>query len=207
MPELESCFKKTIKEKRAMHQIFTSQRYLLFLCLFLLTRVSTGQDLPEDLPNSAEKMLNRFFEKESVVLEKKRIIVPGSSPLKFFTIFSEKSNETLGYLYFGRVKTCRTGGCSLPGNSRTGEESEYFDYLILFNSAMTVENIQVVNYQASYGHEIAARGWLQQFRGYAGKKPLEVGKNIDAVSGATVSTQALAEDVAWKTKILQEINQ
>ncbi|WP_372933823.1 FMN-binding protein [Mariniphaga sediminis] len=34
---------------------------------------------------------------------------------------------------------------------------------------------------------------------------MEVGKDIDAISGATVSVHAITDDVQWKTKLFQEM--
>ena len=170
-----------------------------FLFTFLL---SVGQDIPGDLPRPVWRELSSHFGKDEFELvdrSPEKLAVKGD---KFYSIESPSGKK--GYLHLGRVKTCRTGGCSLPGNSTEDFDGEYFDYFILYNSGFIVETVKVYNYQASYGHEISARGWLKQFEGFSGKSDLEVGKNIDAISGATVSVYAITEDVKWKTKLLQE---
>jgi len=47
--------------------------------------------------------------------------------------------------------------------------------------------------------------FLPASRGFSGEQPLEAGKNIDAISGATVSVHAITGDVKLKTKMLEEI--
>lgn len=180
-------------------------RKVLFIGFLFTFLISVGQGIPDDLPRPVLKELNSRFGKDEFKLVDKSLIKQSEPGDKFYIIESSGQGNARGYLYFGRVKTCRAGGCSLPGNSAADEfDSEYFDYFIVYNANFSVETIKVYNYQASYGHEISARGWLKQFEGFAGKNSLEVGKNIDAISGATISVYAITEDVKWKTKQLQE---
>jgi hypothetical protein len=110
-----------------------------------------------------------------------------------------------GYAWVGRVNSCRSGGCS--GNQQTAVPAdpagEYFDYFILFDASANVASVRVFNYQATHGHGIMSRGWLRQFNGYSGEKKLEPGKNVDGISGATISVRALAADIEHKTMLLR----
>ncbi|WP_234408600.1 FMN-binding protein [Marinilabilia salmonicolor] len=83
--------------------------------------------------------------------------------------------------------------------------SEYFDYFILFDAEKSVQVVKVFNYQATHGYEITSRGWLKQFAGHDGSESLQVNKNIDAISGATISVQAITEDVQRQTSLLQRM--
>jgi Na+-translocating ferredoxin:NAD+ oxidoreductase RnfG subunit len=119
---------------------------------------------------------------------------------KFFRVIS---NEKLIYTaYIGRVNSCRTGGCSFPKADHKGSEYEFFDYFILFDHNGKVVSVRVFNYQATHGQEITIKGWLKQFSGYDGTKNLRVGKEIDAISGATISVYGIVEDIRRKTMLL-----
>lgn len=122
---------------------------------------------------------------------------------KFFLI-KENNVSQYQYIYVGRVNSCRAGGCSNSNDEPKDGNSEYFDYYILFDKNKTVKKVKVFNYQATHGQEITARGWLKQFIGYDGSKPLQVDKNIDAISGATISVYAITADVEKKTEILHQ---
>ena len=122
---------------------------------------------------------------------------------KFFEIHSNVSQ--FRFIYAGRVNSCRAGGCSLSVSIPKEGESEYFDYFILFDKEKSVQVVKVFNYQATHGYEITAKGWLKQFMGYNGTKPLQVDKNIDAISGATISVYAITLDIEMKTKLLNEL--
>jgi hypothetical protein len=177
---------------------------ILISGLLFVNLVSGGQVLKKDLPNPVAKFVAGTHGREVIVLTEKEIPASVFTSDKFFAIHDNSSSELKGYLHFGRVNTCRAGGCSAPGTSDTAGKSEYFEYTILFTPAMEVEDIRVYNYQASYGHEISARGWLKQFKGFSAEKTLEVGKHIDGISGATISVIAITDDVQLKTRLLKE---
>ncbi|MCY1722384.1 FMN-binding protein [Prolixibacteraceae bacterium Z1-6] len=123
---------------------------------------------------------------------------------KYFLINENNANE-YRYIYVGRVNSCRADGCSITTSLPADGNSEYFDYYILFDAKKTVQAVKVFNYQATHGQEITAKGWLKQFIGHNGSEPLQVDKNIDTISGATISVYAITFDVEMKTEILKEI--
>jgi hypothetical protein len=125
---------------------------------------------------------------------------------KFFRVLNHTEVSEVKYVFVGRVNSCRTGGCSISGSSPVNLESEYFDYFIFYDSSKTVKLIEVYNYEASHGYEITAKGWLKQFVGFSGNDSLEVNKDIDSLTGATVSVFAITNDVQQKTKLLKSMN-
>lgn len=122
---------------------------------------------------------------------------------KFFEINSDISQNK--YIYIGRVNNNRAGGRSIYGKIPNAGDSEYFDYFILFDIDKKVQLVKVFNYQATHGHEVTAKGWLKQFIGHDGSEPLQVGKNIDAISGATISVHSITLDLEMKTEILHKL--
>ena len=125
---------------------------------------------------------------------------------KFFRVKDKQQKSEVKYVFVGRVNSCRAGGCSISGHVPDDLESEYFEYFIFFDSAKTVRLVNVYNYQATHGYEITSKGWLKQFAGFSGKDTLEVDKNIDGISGATISVYAITKDVQVKTRLLKLAN-
>lgn len=123
---------------------------------------------------------------------------------EFFTLKAE--DQLVNYLYVGRVNSCRATGCSVNMNSVPNESYEYFDYYILFDEDKSVISVRIFNYAATHGQEVTSKGWLKQFVGYNGSKDLVVGKNIDAISNATISVYGITEDIQSKTQLLNSIN-
>jgi len=78
-------------------------------------------------------------------------------------------------------------------------------YLVAIDSANALKDVDVLVYRESYGGEVAYEPWRKQFRGKTASAPLQVGKDIKNISGATISSnsvtrgvrQALAELTAW----------
>lgn len=108
------------------------------------------------------------------------------------------------YVYVGRVNSCRASGCSSPA-VKGAESYEYFDYFIVFSNNVQIEMVRVYNYASTHGQAIVSKPWLKQFIGYTPPAPLEVGKQIDAISGATISVYALTHDVEMQSIALQNI--
>jgi Na+-translocating ferredoxin:NAD+ oxidoreductase RnfG subunit len=78
-------------------------------------------------------------------------------------------------------------------------------YLVAIDSANALKDVDVLVYREPYGGEVAYEPWRKQFRGKTAEAPLQVGKDIKNISGATISSnsvtrgvrQALAELTAW----------
>ncbi len=160
----------------------------------------------EYYPKLLHKTLAKFDDKQvllnELVLSEKltRQILVG----KYFTLFSKEPASFIKFIYVGRVNTCRSGGCSINRGLSGDKGSEFFDYFILFDSTYTIRQVQIFNYQATHGQEVTAKNWLKQFVGYSGKSALTVGKDVDAISGATISVDAIAFDIEHKTGLLKQ---
>ncbi len=135
------------------------------------------------------------------------LLVSNAIQGKFLILSGQKSDDLKKYVYVGRVNSCRQGGCSNPNETLNIETPEYFDYLIIFNSNLSVRQVKVYNYQATHGQEVTNKGWLKQFQGYDGNRSLTIGKSIDAISGATVSVYGITNDIQDKTRLLKKIVQ
>lgn len=122
---------------------------------------------------------------------------------KFYSISTEKNSGTKGYAYIGRVNSCRLGGCSASDEASCGSVFEYFDFFILYDDMGRVAAVRIYNYQATHGQEVTAKSWLKQFDGFHGEEELQPGKNVDAISGATISVNSISIEIEEKTKQLR----
>ena len=118
----------------------------------------------------------------------------------FYKLSTSNVSQPKGYFYIGRVFTCRQGSCS-----NNVSKSEFFDYIVFYNTNKSIERVKMISYKASRGHQMTSSGWLRQFKGYDGSRALTIGKDIDAISGATVSVSAINEDVMRVTRQLLRI--
>jgi hypothetical protein len=78
-------------------------------------------------------------------------------------------------------------------------------YLVATDSHDGLKDIDILVYREPQGGEVAYEPWRKQFRGKTTAAPLEVGKDIKNISGATISShsvtlgvrKALADLTAW----------
>ncbi|MEN1786395.1 MAG: FMN-binding protein [Bacteroidota bacterium] len=98
-------------------------------------------------------------------------------------LFQINSNgNRVGYVYLGQAPSMKN----------------VFDYVVLFNPDMSIKKSKVLIYREDYGRQIGSQRWLKQFIGKTSGDPLDYGKNIDAISGATISAKSM-------TKAVQEV--
>lgn len=173
---------------------------IMFITVFFNDN-STGTD--DYNPRPLHKNLEKFgmcagYEKQE--LQFTDTILRSTIAGKFFSV--RCSDNNIMYVYIGRVNSCRAGGCSMNRDSR---EFEFFDYYTIYDSLFNVLQVNVFNYEATHGQEITSKGWLRQFVGYNGSSQIEAGKNIDAISGATISVNGIINDIKEKTKLLHEL--
>jgi Na+-translocating ferredoxin:NAD+ oxidoreductase RnfG subunit len=123
---------------------------------------------------------------------------------KFYKVV--KDAEIIGYVYVGRIISCRQGGCARDKTTTYSGNYEYFDAFFLYNADKNMERVKVFNYRATHGQEVCSKGWLKQFIGFNSEEPLVVGKSIDGLSGATISAHALTDEVNYVTQLLISTN-
>jgi Na+-translocating ferredoxin:NAD+ oxidoreductase RnfG subunit len=81
-------------------------------------------------------------------------------------------------------------------------------YLVALDSASVLKDVDILVYREPRGGEVAYDSWRKQFRGKTADAPLQVGKDIRNISGATISSnsvtrgvkQALAQLTAWRAE-------
>lgn len=112
----------------------------------------------------------------------------------------ECKSSAYKYLYKGRVDTFRSNSTSQQNSA------EYFEYIILYDAHKIVRKIKITNYSASHGEMISSSAWLKNFIGYQPGKVLEIGKQIDAISGATLSVNKITFDIKQKSYILAKLD-
>ena len=68
-------------------------------------------------------------------------------------------------------------------------------YLVATDSADALRDVDILVYREPRGGEVAYEPWRKQFRGKSAADPLQVGKDIRNVSGATISAHSVTRGV------------
>jgi len=178
------------------------------LLVFVLFFIGIGSSSIDNAPPIAEKVINKAIKKAFGVEEyslqaltefSKQELLAGS----FSNIYNNENK--LGIIYNGRVNSCRIGGCSAEGyeESVIDLDAEYFDYIVVYNLEQEIKFLKIYNYNATYGYEITSKAWLKQFLNYNGEESLKLNKQIDGISGATISADAMTNELQQKTALLK----
>ena len=93
-----------------------------------------------------------------------------------------KGDSTMAYAFLDNVI-----GKSMP-----------ITFLVILNMNGNIINTNVIKYREAYGGEVGNTGWLQQFYTRNNNSRYKIGKDIDGISGATISVKSM-------TKGLQKI--
>ncbi|PLX22953.1 MAG: FMN-binding protein [Salinivirgaceae bacterium] len=183
-------------------------KYLIILTGMLFSQMHTAQTYDIEHQN---KILLRTLSKSFDIEQPEFKTVKLSNTLKkkyevkgeLFKVIN--SDNSYLYIYSGRVFSCRTGGCSAPDPLSNNHDGEYFDYFAIFDQQGNVTNVRVFNYQATHGQGVTSKGWLKQFTKLAPNETPTVNQNIDGISGATISTYAITDDMATRMKMIKEV--
>jgi len=79
---------------------------------------------------------------------------------------------------------------------------DYFDYASLWTQEAVLKKVVILTYRSTHGAAICQKRWLAQFENYQGEE-LQLGKNVDAVSGGTISASALIKDLERSHRLMQ----
>ncbi len=72
---------------------------------------------------------------------------------------------------------------------------ETITYAVGINADGTVRRVEILEYRESYGFEVAGDAWLKQFVGKGSDSTVKLGKDIENISGATLSSKHVTDGV------------
>ena len=75
---------------------------------------------------------------------------------------------------------------------------------VLLDKQCVVKRATVISYPWSHGRQVSRRSFSNQFEGKGPEDAIELGKDIDVVTGATISCGAMAQGVRQAVRLLAE---
>jgi Na+-translocating ferredoxin:NAD+ oxidoreductase RnfG subunit len=133
-------------------------------------------------------LLNTFKE---IDFEKSLIpIVSKNKDEKWYKVIDKTSKNPLGIL-----ETTSTKG-----------KFDKFDFMVLYNMDKTINKVRVLIYREDHGGEIGSKRWLRQFEGKSIKNSKSLYQEVDGISGATLSSNAITNEIKSSLIKVQKIN-
>ena len=97
--------------------------------------------------------------------------------LYYWTI--SKGDSTMAYAFLDNVI-----GKSMP-----------ITFLVILNIKGDIINTNVIKYREAYGGEVGNKGWLRQFLNRDNNSSYNIGRDIDGISGATISVKSMSKGI------------
>lgn len=103
-------------------------------------------------------------------------------------------------VYVGEVDGKRTGYSLLDAEIGL---HELIDFGVRFDLKGAVSRVEIIAFREPYGDGVKAERFRNQFVGKTAQDPITAGKDIDIVSGASISSRSIALGVKRDTLVLQ----
>jgi hypothetical protein len=72
---------------------------------------------------------------------------------------------------------------------------EFITYAVAVSSGGAVRGVEIMDYKEAFGYEVRRPGWLKQFIGKTSQDPVRIDKDIQNISGATLSSAHVTNGV------------
>ncbi len=171
--------------------IFNSKKLVGLLVIVLGLALGASSAQASEIYWSRTDLLKSFFAKSAHVT------------YKSFTLDQAQESrltKELGYapnpsqtIYIGLDADARVTGYAFIDNQRGQHEPITFGVLI--DPQGRARRVEVMVYREAYGDAVREARFREQFRDKTDRDPVREGQDIQAVSGATISSQALAVGV------------
>jgi len=103
-------------------------------------------------------------------------------------------------VYIGETESRRDGYAIIDAEMGMHEP---IDFAVSFSGSGAVSRVEILEYREPYGDEVRRDRFRAQFSGKTASDPIAVGKDIDIVSGASISSKSIAVGVKRDALILQ----
>ena len=75
----------------------------------------------------------------------------------------------------------------------------------LYNNQAELIEVRILDYPSEHGYEINSRWWLKQFVKNQSDERYSYTKNIDGISGATISIKSMIKEMNFLKKVIPSV--
>lgn len=179
-------------------RLFMKYALLFVLCLYPMSIIKASE-----IRQKSEAIIQNHFGSD-IILDFSKL------DLKQYTI--KEIEKTVGQRFFrNSLYTWKvTDNKGLVGYAILDNvigKSLPITFLVIFDPYGTILSTSVVKYRESIGGEISNWKWNQQFEGRNHESSFSIGKDIDGISGATISVSAMTKGIQKLTILFELIRE
>ena len=170
--------------------------YFIFFLIFI-----SNISFPQQINDEVKDILISTFGKNSTIKFAKYEIEKNAAT-KIEKQVKQKFFDSSVY-YYQIINNYKINGYALLDN--VYGKSLPITFLVLFDNAGNIISSQIVKYREQYGGSVKNPQWNEQFIGKNYSSSFEVGKEINSISGATISVNSVTKGIQKLTLLIKEI--
>lgn len=168
-------------------------KILIILIVLIFNPLTASKSvISEKIMNKAEKQVKKLFKQDIEFV----FFAPPTNTDEIsnsnFYYLKDVHNKHIGIAVITYANGCLIGGCSIENKNQNRYEKFYI--LSVYNPQKDLILVHILDYPGEHGFEISTKWWLKQFLG-SSDKAFQYRQNIDALSGATVSSQTVVNEI------------
>lgn len=170
------------------------KKIIFIICLLTSSLLLHAGDYPKSVQKRIDKTLMKLFPKQVIDLKdlsiEEELILAYPSLRNVRVSRLTSSGLDLGYACFASSKG----------------KNDYFDYMVIFDKELVIKQVKVLVYRSTYGGEIMSRSWLKQFIGKANGHEMAMDRDIDGISGATLSAPSIIQGIKELSLLIVDLS-
>ena len=156
---------------------------------FAVVSAATGTAVPVAVVQAQE------FEGQA-----QQLIFPGKKLTPAFVTLSDAQADAIEHASDARVRNRDVKAWKVEGGGwlvidQVIGKHEFITYALGLNADGSVKQIEIMEYRETYGYQIRDPRWRAQFAGKTAADPLKLEKDIQNISGATLSCRHITDGV------------
>ncbi len=166
--------------------------------LIILTFLSLT--LGSEIKQKTLQVINDYYQQE-IEVEEFKFKIPKKAKKQIQNQIKQKFYRD--QIYYWTIKIDDKTHYALMDN--TIGKTMPITFLIMFNENKEVIHSSIIKYRESYGGEISGKNWLAQFIGMEQDSLYKYGKEIDGITGATLSVKSFTKGISKLSLLLPYI--
>lgn len=168
--------------------------FFALTCLWTQTRGQEVKELTESVIRSEMG--------KNISIKQEKVTIPASAKKKAEAAAKQKFANDFVYKYTMSNKNKVTAYGLLDN---VYGKAMPITFLVLFDTKGNILSSHIVKYREQYGGEVADKSWNKQFKGKNKDSDFTVGKAIDSISGATISTNSVSKGIKKLAVLFHDI--